>query len=349
MVVLSFNKEFINNLKGKIESHRDLYEKNEAAVRQHIIDPILRELGWDIADPDQVIPEDNTGEGGFPDYALLKDGKKIILIEAKKMSEEPMSHIKQLARYSSDIGSRYGFITNGAEFVLFKSYEEFKPYIERVIWKANVEVDPPERVVRILTSVSPNNVLLIEELAKKSDNLNMLWDELIEDPDTFSKVLSDHFKKQLSSKFPNLRYEFDEVQEFLKERASALLSQESNVQYPENLEPGNEAYGAKYYTKMRLEGKEYKILAQNQILINVAEWLVDKGKLNRNTVPIEAGYKRYLVNKENKNKDGRSLPGGKAIKGGLWLMLNLSASNIVLKSYELLEKFGYHKDTLQLE
>ncbi len=349
MVALSFDKQFINNLKVKIESHRELYERNEAAVRQHIIDPVLRELGWDIENPDQVIPEDNTGEDGFPDYALLKDGKKIILIEAKKLAEQPMSHIKQLARYSSDVGSRYGFITNGAEFVLFKSYEEFKPYVDRVIWKANIETDPPERVIRNLTSVSPNNVLLIEELAKKSDNLNMLWDELIEDPDTFSKVLSDHFKKELGSKFPNLRYDFDEVQEFLKEKASALLSQESLAQYPENNGTENGGYGAKYYTKMRLEGKEYKILAQNQILINVAEWLVEKGKLSRNTVPIEAGYKRYLVNKENRNKDGRALPGGKAIKGGLWLMLNLSSSNIVVKAYELLERFGYRRETLQLE
>jgi predicted type IV restriction endonuclease len=51
-----------------------------------------------------MLPEDSTGEGGFPDCALLQDNKKIILFEAKKLSADPMSHLKQLARYSTDIG-----------------------------------------------------------------------------------------------------------------------------------------------------------------------------------------------------------------------------------------------------
>lgn len=347
--VMAFDKGFVGNIKKKIENHRDLYEKNEAAVRQHIIDPTLRELGWDIEDPDQVLPEDNTGEGGFPDYALLQDGRKIILIEAKKLSEEPMSHIKQLARYSSDIGSRYGLMTNGADFVMFKSYEEFKQYKDRVIWKINIENDSIERVLRILSSLSPNNILRIEELAMKSDNLNTLWAELIEDPETFAGLFTDYFEKQLRMRYNELTYEVDEVHEFLKEKAGALLSEESMESYPAGRETANGNQGGQYYTKMRLPGKEYRINAQNEILINVANWLIEKGKLSRNTVPIDAGHKRYLVNKENKNKDGRPLPGGKPINGGLWLMLNLSASNIVLKAYELLEKFGYQKGTLELE
>lgn len=100
---------------------------------------------------------------------------------------------------------------------------------------------------------------------------------------------------------------------------------------------------------MRIQGKEFQISAQNHILINVPKWLIEKGKLNRNTVPIEAGPKRYLINRENKNKDGSLLPGGKAINGGLWIMLNLSSSNIVRMAYKLLEKFGYENKILELE
>ena len=346
---MTFDPQFIKNLKEKIDAHRDLYQKNEAAVRQHLIDPVLRELGWNIEDPDQVLPEDSTGEGGFPDYSLLQDGKKIILIEAKKLSADPMAHLKQLARYSTDIGSKYGLITNGSEYVLFKAFEEFKPYIDRLIWKINIESDPVERIIRNLTSVSPNNIMRIEELAKKSENLNILWDELIEDPETFSRILSDYFKKQLASRFQRFNYDDDEVQEFLKEKAFILLSQESLEGASQDQGSIIDRYSSKYYTKMRIQGKEFQISAQNQILINVANWLVEKGKLNRNTVPIEAGPKRYLINRENKNKDGSLLPGGKAINGGLWIMLNLSSSNIVRMAYKLLEKFGYENKILELE
>lgn len=242
---MAFDPQFIKNLREKIDAHRDLYQKNEAAVRQHIIDPVLRELGWNIEDPDQVLPEDSTGEGGFPDYSLLQDGKKIILIEAKKLSADPIAHLKQLARYSTDIGSKYGLITNGSEYFLFKAFEEFKPYIDRLIWKINIESDPVERIIRNLGSVSPNNIMTIEELAKKSENLNILWDELIEGPETFSRILSDYFKKQLATRFQRLNYD-DEVQEFLKKKADTLLSQESLEEDSQDQGSIIDRYSSKY-------------------------------------------------------------------------------------------------------
>lgn len=346
---MTFDKNFIEKIRKRLESHRELYERNEAAVRQQIIDPVLRELGWDIENPDEVVPEDNTGEGGFPDYSLLKDNRKIILLEAKKLREETMQNIKQLARYSSDVGSRYGLITNGSDFVLFKSYEEFKPYIDRVIWRVNLENDSIERVIRNLSSLSPHNVMKIEELAEKSDKLNSLWDELIEDPETFSSVFSSYFLDQLGSRFVQFKYDIEEVRDFLREKAESLLSPETAETSVLNNDNGDTSYSNRYYTKMKLQGREYRITAQNQILINVANWLVEKGKLSRNNVPIESGYKRYLINKENRNRNGKPLPGGKLIDGGLWVMLNLSASNIVAKSYELLERFGYDKKTLELD
>ena len=339
----------MEKVRKRITEYRDIYEKNEAAVRQQIIDPILRELGWDTEDPEEVMPEENTGENGFPDYSLIQGGKKVILIEVKKMREDTISHIKQLARYSSDVGSKYGLITNGSDFVLFKSYEEFKPYIDRRIWSVNFENDSSEKVIRYLISLSPENASRIEELAKKRDNLGALWDELMKSPDTFSNVFSEYFMGQLAQKFPNVKYDFEEVRDFLSEKAGTLLSGETTEDNSVEYDNGHSNYGNKYYTRMRLQDKDYKITTQNQILINVANWLVEKGKMNKTNVPIESGPKRYLVNKENKNKDGRPLPSGKQINGGLWLMLNLSASNIVMKSYELLERFGYDRKSLELE
>jgi len=54
------------------------------AVRSQIINPILRGLGWDVENPEEVQPNVSTEEG-IPDYSLLKGDKKVLFIEAKKL------------------------------------------------------------------------------------------------------------------------------------------------------------------------------------------------------------------------------------------------------------------------
>ena len=70
-----------------IKKNRSLYEKNEAAMRTHIIEPILAALGWNIHNPKEVIPNDNT-EKGFPDYTLLSNEKMCLFIEAKNLATD---------------------------------------------------------------------------------------------------------------------------------------------------------------------------------------------------------------------------------------------------------------------
>lgn len=61
-------------------------QKSEALTRYALIDPILRALGWDTADPAQVRPEFPT-ESGNPDYALFWEGKPHIMVEAKALGK----------------------------------------------------------------------------------------------------------------------------------------------------------------------------------------------------------------------------------------------------------------------
>ena len=53
-------------------------------TRAALIDPLLRELGWDTENPALVMPEYRLGRG-YADYALLKDGKPVMMVEAKKL------------------------------------------------------------------------------------------------------------------------------------------------------------------------------------------------------------------------------------------------------------------------
>ena len=61
---------------------------NEARTRSYLVDPFIGALGYNIFDPTEVVPEYTadfgTKQGERVDYAIMREGKPIILIEAKK-------------------------------------------------------------------------------------------------------------------------------------------------------------------------------------------------------------------------------------------------------------------------
>ncbi len=85
---------------------------NEAAVREGIVVPVLRELGWNTADPDQVRPE-YTNEAGRADYALFSRRRQIAaLIEVKAVGRS-LDGDKQLFRYCFEVGAPLAMLTDG--------------------------------------------------------------------------------------------------------------------------------------------------------------------------------------------------------------------------------------------
>ena len=47
----------VEKLRERIDDHAPLLRQNEALTRYTLIDPLLRELGWDTENPTLVIPE----------------------------------------------------------------------------------------------------------------------------------------------------------------------------------------------------------------------------------------------------------------------------------------------------
>ncbi|MDE1237031.1 type I restriction endonuclease [Vibrio aestuarianus] len=97
----------------------------EEATKNALVMPFLHSvLGYDVFDPNEVIPEftadTGTKKGEKVDYALIKDGVVQILIECKKYSE-PLStkHANQLFRYFSVTNARIAILTNGSKYQFF--------------------------------------------------------------------------------------------------------------------------------------------------------------------------------------------------------------------------------------
>lgn len=114
----------VEKLRERIDAHGPALRQSEALTRYALIDPLLRELGWDTEDPDSVIPEYKTDDG-WPDYALLSDGKPIMMVEAKKLGTALQGKvIRQGIGYCQEQGTLYFSVTDGR---LWKIYETHRP------------------------------------------------------------------------------------------------------------------------------------------------------------------------------------------------------------------------------
>ena len=56
-MILESLLELVETLKARIDEHGDQLRQSEALTRYALIDPLLRELGWDTEDPDVIRPE----------------------------------------------------------------------------------------------------------------------------------------------------------------------------------------------------------------------------------------------------------------------------------------------------
>lgn len=207
-------EDTLKNVIEKIRRHRDLYERNEMAVREHIVNPILKSLGWNPEDPEEVRPE-FAMERGIPDYTLMKDGNIVLFIEVKKLSVdvEKKEVIRQLARYCFDNGVGFGVLTNGVVWVLFRAFQEGTTLSERIVWKIDIENDEPVAIIRRLSTISKNNVDNISILIKKLQVLDEIWQSLIAEPNKIIDGLIPIFNRLIREGYPDYEFESSEIRE----------------------------------------------------------------------------------------------------------------------------------------
>ncbi len=105
--------------------YRSKLEKNEAATRAVLIDPVLRALGWDITNLNMVEFE-RTYSDTRVDYALYdKLGNVKIIVEAKALgiNIQDAQLAYKLFAYAFKFGIRNVVMTNGITWQLFSSVE----------------------------------------------------------------------------------------------------------------------------------------------------------------------------------------------------------------------------------
>ncbi len=113
----------------------------EEATKHGLVMPFIRALGYNVFDPTEVVPEfvADIGEkkGEKVDYAILMDGKPILLFECKSCGDllEPQKAV-QLQRYFHGVASvRFGVLTDGLIYQFYSDLErpnvmDARPFLE---------------------------------------------------------------------------------------------------------------------------------------------------------------------------------------------------------------------------
>ena len=123
--------ELVETLRKRINEHGVALRQSEALTRYALIDPLLRELGWDTGDPAQVVPEFQAGRGRA-DYALHsangRQGRPSMLLEAKKLGAELREAAEeQTITYCVTTGIRYFAVTDGKTWEFYDTFIRGKP------------------------------------------------------------------------------------------------------------------------------------------------------------------------------------------------------------------------------
>lgn len=137
--------------------------ESEEATKQALVIPFLILLGYDVYDPTEVVPEFTadigTKKGEKVDYAVLKSGQPILIIECKRANKDlDDEDISQLYRYFSVTNARIAALTNGVYYKFFTDLE-----------RQNI-MDQTPFLEFDIRSVSSNNIIEIAKLHKSSFN-----------------------------------------------------------------------------------------------------------------------------------------------------------------------------------
>ena len=150
---LSSLSERIENIKNKV--------KNEESTKQSMILPFINILGYDIFNPEEVVPEvpcDISNKGDRIDYIIYKDGKPVILIECKDWRQNLDNHIAQLRKYFVSSDARFAILTNGIKYLFFSDHD-----------KANIMDEKPFYYLDV-TALSDEDIDFLSGFRKGSFN-----------------------------------------------------------------------------------------------------------------------------------------------------------------------------------
>lgn len=133
----------IGELAGRVDKQLP-YCQTEEATKNALIMPFINALGYNVFDPTEVMPEfvADVGlkKGEKVDYAVMSDGKPIMLFECKWSGADlNAEHASQLHRYFGAVPNvRFGILTNGIEYRFYSDLDAPNRMDDRPFFRFNL-------------------------------------------------------------------------------------------------------------------------------------------------------------------------------------------------------------------
>ena len=287
----------IERLQDRIKTHHSYLSRHETRTWQVLIDPLLRELGWEVSDPEAVQLEYRVGQQ-WADYALMSNGKPVAVIEAKRLGRDlEDDEIMQVLNYVNRDGIGHMIVTDGDRWQM---YEVFKPAAleERLLMNFRLSQQPAHKnVLQALGMWKPN---LVSD-GSPSETTESIVVPSKPAPDQPSNESNEQQQQQPSEK------DLDECYSPALER-----------RYPPFTKPIQLKIGADI---------EKSVTSWKAVVHEVVAWLIDTEKLTDNHFPIEIKEKIF-ISREAVNHDGtpfkdpQQLPKGLILQRGIEMPWN---------------------------
>lgn len=307
----------IETLQGRIEQHRPALLQSEALTRYALIDPLLRALGWDTADPALVTPEYSVGNGRA-DYALLSgNGKPQAFIEAKKLDEtlESPRNVEQVFTYALTQQVKYAGLTDGNRWVL-DDVSDFSGGDRRKL-SVSLSGEPAHQLaLRFLLLWRPN-LATGEPAAAREPILAAAAVPAPVAPPPAAATVIDPQPSVSQTITPSIAEEWVRLADCRPETGSKPPA----IRLP--------------------DGAEKQLDAWTQVIYEVAEHLVKAGSLTAARCPIQvAGGTRYVVHTVAVHANNRVFGTARKLSNGLFCEGDVSGVSVMTHAKTLLQHCG---------
>lgn len=188
---------FDEQMKSFSQRIKDVKEnvQTEEATKTSLIMPFFQALGYDVFNPSEFMPEFTADvgikKGEKVDYAIIKNGNPIILIECKSINDVLTKHDSQLFRYFGTSQAKFAILTNGAIYRFFTDLDEVNKMDEKPFLEINM-LNLKENHILELRKFHKNNLDLesIKDTASDLKYLGLIRSVLV---DLFSREPDDDF------------------------------------------------------------------------------------------------------------------------------------------------------------
>ena len=346
---------------------------SEGQTKQSLILPFIRELGYDDGDPAEVDLEykaDMGVKGGERvDYAIMQDGKPIILIECKRKGHGLQDgDIRQLYRYFNATDARIGILTNGIEYRFFSDLEKQNIMDENPFFEFNVLNFSDTEATRLEMFSNPLNMDTVLKWARRQKSIAGIKAVLVQEFGSPSKGFVDFLKESVSQPIReqlNADLVKDALKEFVSSEAAATEPDEDDVpdlaprEKPDSVagwhrlsEFAPEAYSSPPQRIKFSNGEERQVGNWTNLFIEVAEWLVRNGALTKDKCPVYTDTQRrqwYWVNFEPKHPNGIDFSMQHRLSNDLFLCLSGQGREIVSSCKSLMNSVGLDPSKIEMQ